>query len=116
MTGEHTPGPWALDDKTGSLTWGDVSFGAPVGAGGFVVASYSVTTIPRHQQAERLTVEHRANARLIAAAPDLLDVLGSIDEACQQGLNSPDGAHWEAALLDIMALARAAIAKATGEA
>lgn len=70
----HTAGPWALDDKTGTITWGDCSFGAAVGAGGFVVASHSVCKIPAHQS-ERLTAEHRANAHLIVASPQLLAAL-----------------------------------------
>ena len=52
MTTKHTPGPWtvgcSLDDKT-SLTRGD----------------YTVLPLPEDDQIE-------ANARLIAAAPDLL--------------------------------------------
>lgn len=80
---QHTPGPWALDDKTGSLTWGDVSFGAPVGAGGFVVASHSVVCIPRHQ-AERLTDEHRANGRVIVAAPAMLAALKGLVEVADK--------------------------------
>jgi hypothetical protein len=78
---KHTPGHWALDDKTGSITWGNVDYGAALGAGGFVVASHSISRIPNHQS-ERLTEEHKANARLIAAAPDMLaaleDLLGTI--------------------------------------
>jgi hypothetical protein len=74
MTEQHTPGPWVLDDKTRAVTWGDVSFSAPFGAGGFVIASHSVSTLPTYQS-DRLTPEHHANARLIEAAPELLDAL-----------------------------------------
>lgn len=104
-TPQHTPGPWGLDDKTDSITWGDTAFGAPVGAGGFVVASHSVCKIPRHQ-AERLTDEHRANAHLIAAAPELLAAAEAMLAAF--GGNTPD---W---LTDEAAQMFAAIAKAKG--
>ena len=58
--------------------------------------------------------DHMTNARLIAAAPDLLQALHDADEFCQQGLNSAEPPHWEAALQDIMGLVRNAITKATG--
>lgn len=58
--------------------------------------------------------DHEANARLIAAAPDLLAALRDADEFCQQGLNSAEPQHWEAALHDIMELVRNAINKAQG--
>jgi hypothetical protein len=74
---QHTPGPWALDGKTRAVTWGDVSFSAPVGAGGFVIASHTISTLPTYQS-DRLTPEHHANARLIAAAPELLAALQAV--------------------------------------
>jgi hypothetical protein len=55
-----------------------------------------------------------ANAHLIAAAPDLLQALRDADEFCQQGLNSAEPQHWEAALQDIMGLVRNAIDRAKG--
>jgi len=64
--------------------------------------------------AEVIGPDHAANARLMAAAPDLLAALRGVDEFCQQGLNSPRAEHWEAALDDIMGLVRAAITKTTG--
>lgn len=51
----------------------------------------------------------------IEAAFDMLDALTDIDESCQQGLNSESAIHWQAALQDIMSLARPAIAKAKGQ-
>ena len=106
---KHTPGPWALDDKTGTISWGDCSFGAPAGAGGFVVASHSVCNIPRHQS-ERITDEHRANALLIAAAPELFRSARMWIEYLDSP--SPDGSgELEEQILGDM---RAAIAKAKG--
>jgi len=82
----HTPAPWAWQD--GRLI-GDLD-------------------------GEGLDVMSDANAHLIAAAPDLLQALHDADEFCQQGLNSAEPQHWEAALQDIMELVRNAIAKAKG--
>jgi hypothetical protein len=56
----------------------------------------------------------RRDKMLRDAAPDLLQALHDADEFCQQGLNSAEPQHWEAALQDIMELVRAAIAKAQG--
>lgn len=44
----------------------------------------------------------------------ITQILENIDEACQQGLNSPEPVHWEATLQDIMELVRNTIAKAKG--
>ena len=57
-----------------------------------------------------------SDAILIAAAPDMLDTIQAVDEFCQMGLNSSNPSHWEAALQDIMNIARATIAKARGTA
>jgi hypothetical protein len=55
--------------------------------------------------------EDYANARLIAAAPDLLDALRDVLESAKLGLEVED----HPALRDIRKAARAAIAKAKGE-
>lgn len=55
MTTNHTPGPWVADDMR--VMWG----------GYFVAACDGKGDIGRQE-------ESRANARLIAAAPDLLQV------------------------------------------
>ena len=39
----------------------------------------------------------------------LREALHGVDEFCQQGLNSAEPVHWEAALHDIMGLVRAAL-------
>lgn len=60
--------------------------------------------------------ENQANARLIAAAPDLLAILMEIvatDDAAISELKSIMGQHMESS--DLTVKARAAIAKALGE-
>ena len=93
MTTQHTPGPWTTGD---AAIWAleDCEF-------------HAIVDCPLNQTC-RDTDTAWANARLIAAAPDLLAALKSLllsfDD--DRSLFNRDG--WEAA--------RAAIAKATGEA
>jgi hypothetical protein len=84
----HTPGPWILErDRAKSLSiYGDTTFIGEV-----------------YHEVDEPSPEENANARLIAAAPDLLD-------ACRMALScmAPDDNDITARAL------RAAIAKATG--
>lgn len=84
----HTPGPW------------EVSMGEDVRAenGRWVAKMYSQGSI---SDAARIVAESEANARLIAAAPELLAAL--------KGMLDPDG------YTPVLAIARAAIAKAEGK-
>ena len=101
----HTPGPWKVDSPPRTVTFepafavnGD--YGPPLA---FVLGSDDHPEV-------------RANARLIAAAPDLLEALEAalpwIDLARGSDLNT-DASH--EAIDRIEAQARAAIAKAKGE-
>lgn len=111
---QHTPGPWSYrpdeyDD------WGIVR--APVTEqgrfrGGIICQAKNPEaldelTLGKHREAG--TDPWEANARLIAAAPELL-------ESCEQGVDliSGDltGAEWKRACNDWIAATRAAIAKA----
>lgn len=106
-TAKHTPGPWFRDTRSGlncdvraksgrnvALCWG--------------LASNNATNYRADYRAEC-----DANARLIAAAPELLEaLLDAYEESAQScaDIGIPDeGIGWHAK-------ARAAIAKATGEA
>jgi hypothetical protein len=81
----HTPGPWRTD--------------RPYDAPSIYVIAGEGATLTR---VASVRDAHKANARLIAAAPELLEAL--------QGLVLALPAGWS------MQAARAAIAKATGEA
>lgn len=97
MVNKHTPGPWLLNHNT---NWKTNPFSVTVRKYG--VHSTTVANIPT-----RMTIppqEQQANARLIAAAPDLLEALQAIIGHDAHLLN-----HWR------VETARAAIAKATGE-
>ena len=88
---KHTPGPWHVGMKPGPIVYGE---------DGAQVAPLHVPMVPKE--------ENRANARLIAAAPELLEALENLLEHVEN--RDALGAYWA----DPMA-ARAAIAKAKGE-
>lgn len=58
---QRTPGPWRVD-----------KFGVVVGPRGIAVADCNILHIRRGEE------ENRKNARLVAAAPDLLDALKAV--------------------------------------
>jgi hypothetical protein len=113
MSTQHTPGPWIGANEHGKYnpyhTWRAddenklVSKTAAIWAGGKVIALVV-------HSSNRFTVESDpsidANARLIAAAPDLLEALK--DAVSRQAYREGSGPNW-------WENARAAIAKATGE-
>ena len=95
MTATHTPGPWASDSTaTGATVYQEM-------AG-------TIATIPADLLA------YRANARLIAAAPDLLDALRGVMNWWAE-TSTPNGVDDEMPpkLFDAAWLA---IARATGKA
>lgn len=99
MPAEHTPGPWEAEvqpDGWFEITARKPDVKPPVDIAGST--SYSL-------QVE----EMRANAHLLAAAPDLLEALKRLDRI-DRGL---EGWH-EDARAEAWCKARAAIAKATG--
>lgn len=73
---KHTPGPWHTRCMN---AYGDFEVIAPKenSADGFLVVRTDVSTI-RPSEVERIHAEH--NARLIAAAPELLGVLQNISD------------------------------------
>ena len=99
---EHTPGPWRDWNKScGAVmapkkkdTWGS-----------------RAVALVTHWPSEE---ERAANARLIAAAPDLLDALEKLVGSCPP-LGPWDEEDWGSPSNDAMAVAAAAIAKAKGE-
>lgn len=96
---KHTPGPW-------SVTWGT----AQGGEGHHIMDSTGidnglsiVAVVGFHDDSEG---ETKANARLIAAAPDLLYIASWIEKECEEGDGTiPDGLY---------NAARAAIKKTKG--
>ena len=94
MTAQHTPGPWTWKEGQHSITrsWNNKDH---------QVAFVDYRKLTWHEDSNCAGRESGANARLIAAAPDLLESLqGFIQGAEAMGWNTDK--------------ARAAIAKATG--
>lgn len=67
----HTAGPWELRD--------DGSYGMTVMTGGNV-AGLTLALVVHNRMAGMCSPEYKANARLIAAAPDLLAALRDVLE------------------------------------
>lgn len=92
---KHTPGPWASNKYTTSVS-------VPLKAIDCERIGFSIVFVNGHREKEAV-----ANARLIAAAPDLLEALKEIaDTDPVDAALDPQRA---------VRIARAAIAKATGE-
>ena len=94
----HTPGPWNVGDDSPNEYEGPTIENIDT-----VIAVIPIDDV------NDSTPEERANARIIAAAPELLSVLQSITAGVIEGLNS-EGDYMHARVKE----ARAAIAKATG--
>jgi hypothetical protein len=99
MTSKHTPGPWEQCDEFGPITHGTC---AKAVNDNFLVAS--CTGYYGREQAQ-------ANARLIAAAPDLLEALTKLHEELLALHISGDVGR---SLEDLLTIAPPNIAKATG--
>lgn len=97
-TAQHTPGPWEIRDAEGSFEIR--THGTPFGTTG-IWSHMQVNGSGNDPRYIVTTEEAKANALLIAAAPDLL-------EALQIAMSHPMTGNWYEA-------ARAAIAKATGK-
>jgi hypothetical protein len=124
---KHTPGPWKVSDKmmTDELVCRHDTLGAWVyscryieGAGKLLATAQSDEPIGAGRKGGHPQVESRdemlANARLIAAAPDLLDALKGLFEHCTMIHRVwGDGSNRKEADAAIAA-GKAAIAKAEG--
>ena len=101
MTTQHTPGPWTYNLTTGAVR----SL-----AEDFSNCRQPVICDLRHWPHEDTTYIHPANARLIAAAPDLLEALKNI--VVQYNIVHGIGDMEMQSAIDF---ANNAIAKATGD-
>ena len=111
---EHTKGPWAVEGDDESVP------GVPcIGIASAEKRICDVASTLNDDDDWQLTGEDRANARLIAAAPELLEALELADQFISNGIEfgyilmpepeTPDSAH------DAPGIIRAAIAKAKGQ-
>ena len=97
-TATHTPGPWEARKGAGWYVARPRYGGATLAVG---MEAVTLVTSPSETQWND-DAESEANARLIAAAPDLLEALENLIE-------------WEWKISGLIKNARAAIAKARGE-
>lgn len=122
MDAKHTPGPWRVEDDT-FLVWGacQLADDGTIDFLGIPVARAETSRDwERHYGYQRKPGEEDANARLIAAAPELLAALELAEKFVTNGVDlgfirmpdasTPDSAH------GTLPAIRAAIAKAKGEA
>ena len=102
MTTKHTPGPWEKVDGTDGITRGIRGWHGPE----------SVNVINWNGISRATSVTGQANARLMLAAPDLLEALVLLEaEMVASGNAHAKDFGWKPAIEKT----RAAIAKATGE-
>ena len=101
MVTKHTPGPWVADDNEGFSMWKIYSRMSP--SGSWVQGPCVAKVIGDSAEAD-------ANARLIAAAPELLEALEKALDAL--GGNDPYDLGYDDSICGYI---RAAIAKAKGE-
>ncbi len=97
---KHTKGPWKCEIDSGE-GWKGRYLYVTVSAGATLIA-YFDATFSEYPEADE---EIAANARLMTAAPELLEALQGLMELESRGRLMPVGSEWNAA--------RAAIAKAT---
>lgn len=109
MKMKHTPGPWIYGPETGpDCTRIDAENGRVIAA----VRSREITSWEQSRPIYSWSEEGAANARLIAAAPELLEAL----HACRKELSAWMRDHGsDIGTQEAVTKARAAIAKATGQ-
>ena len=98
MSEKHTPGPWHWNGQ----------FNVTVGSGASWIARTIGLATGDGTDTEREPNEARANAALIASAPDLLSALRELSVWMRSHTGPRDGTH------DMLCRACAAIAKAEG--
>ena len=102
MKAKHTPGPWAYHNTPTPFIY--------VNAGGLPICQIYTSTAHGQSMGEQF-----ANARLIAAAPELLEALQAVLRSFPTDRDMRD-AGWERAEIDLACrdyeAARAAISKA----
>jgi len=112
MTAKHTPGPWIAHKKTSP----DCSEGTHY----ITCANGALGYWRGHKQGhtDSSWVLNKADARLIAAAPELLEALSELIAAGDNSMRPTDGDDVAAMIRfgEAEKAARAAIAKATGDA
>ena len=103
METKHTPGRW--DCSGGIISSGETMIADARLMSRETAAEWDLIAVKTFDEIE-------ANARLIAAAPDLLAALERIAEGHVMALKYPDGYTHQETVVEYQTMARAAIAKA----
>lgn len=103
----HTPGPWTDKGGSAGAVWAGEEFLASV----YPTAQAGWDGNGRFDRQD----ETEANARLIAAAPDLLEALKACEAWIVELADSGDAGFWDASKAPEVIQARAAIRRAQGE-
>lgn len=103
---KHTPGPWVINHRR--LGW-ELAGYVPIDGVNHSALAHVVWVMQEDDDAGRHSPECEANARLIAAAPDLLAALWAMSTSFHAV------EYMEPHMREAAQMARAAIAKATGE-
>lgn len=110
----HTPGPWRSDRDARAVYAGDMRICDIRGWGHLTGQGHTALDL----SPQEAVVIQTANARLIAAAPDMLAALKAvrkvIAEASMTGFNCNDG-DWAERLFASQQITHAAVAKAEGK-
>lgn len=108
---KHTPGPWFVSPKTDVTVEGDLNV---IQTHGSNVKGYHVAYCASWKDDKETAEEAEANARLMAAAPELLEALQEIYADYKALADSGDAGFWKVEDLPCGIKAINAIAKATG--
>ena len=111
---KHTPGPWSFVEHN----WSETSIYGSCDTGEQYLGTLSIKDQAAEDTQEALEQVMRANALLIAAAPDMLEALEDLlpEIRCQCGeAYLSRGMHHPNSLCHHVAAIEAAIAKATGK-
>ena len=114
---KHTPGPWIVHNLSAAVKAGNVRPGAD-GTAFRITADRTLCIELRADSDGYVIGENAANARLIAAAPELLQALETICKHANEAWAALDHNYHEVLagnLGDAVDQARAVIAKAKGE-
>jgi hypothetical protein len=103
---QHTPGPWR---SVLARTLIHIQGRSPVCS-----ISISPPRIPERDLREQAVARAKADARLITAAPDLLNALDGMVRMYCELVESGDAGFWDAEKIEEVIAARAAIQSATG--